>query len=535
MRKKRDDPSERTTRNGEGLTTRRGTPHLTAMFLMFACFSGFSAMAWCADGGIKFPEPGEGYQILPPVDSSQQAPAGYEGRTDTSTRRAVGNTPATAGISFVGTFKFGNQIKTCPAGDGTAEGDGVFSVSLDRTDTRANSQSTIHVQMLAKAKYKGQVGDDAYIKNPVTAEIDYTYDQSGTLGGHGGPIATPAGSHSAQHITVPITVGSNLGPPDFGAFGGGDPAQAHYTDAVGASMALAYWAGIYYSIAQMKWRTGECPQIAFSPPNSSNLTPGQNITVNAQVKSKDGQSSSGSFKESHSFGGSLSPETGPAPMKFNYTAPLQAVKNAGFQTIGVSRAGIAIGEWQSGVHGSWSGRISFELTNDAPEIHEQMRDVSGHARYQTTVMFKNGVGTALGSANVKSKIELRQNALRGGAHTIIKDTSSDIDGSAEGSSQVKVEVNLDKNAGTYRIFIVWDTKQIGQPVHTVYCKRETCTPHDGNTLWVGPERVTAIDGKLDNNLTHLQGTTTEESNGPRDYITGLQKHTISWDVSWVAK
>ena len=483
---------------------------------------------------MSFPGPGEGYQITQ-NDSSQPTPAGYEGKTDISTRTAVGNTPATAGKRIVATFKFGNQIKTCPQGDGTAEGDGVFSVTMDRTDAQANSTSTTHMQMLAKAKYKGQVGDDAYIKNPVMAEIDFTYDLSGSIRDRSGAIATPVGSHAAQHITIPINVGNGMAAPSFGDFSGGDPFQAHYADAFSVGTALAYWAGVYYSVAQMKWRTGECAQIAFTPPsNTVNLTPGAKQAVSADVKSKDGQSSQGKFDESHAFGGTVSPETGAAPMKFTYTAPVGAVKTTGFETKATSRAGIAIGEWESGVHGGWSGRISFELTNDAPEIHEQMRDYSGHGRYQTTLVFKNGVGTAVSSANVKSKLELRQNALRGGARTIIKSDSTDIDGSAEGSSQATVEVSLNKNAGTYQIYIAWDGKPIGQPVHTVSCHRETCATHDGNPLWAGPERVTAIDGKL-GNLTHLQGSTTEQSNGPRDYITGQQTHMITWDVSWVGK
>ena len=483
---------------------------------------------------MSFPAPGDGYQITK-SDSSQPAPAGYEGRTDTSTQTAVGNTPATAGKRYVATFTLGNEIKTCPLADGTAEGDGVFSMTMDYTNAQANSTATTHVKMLAKAKYKGEVGDDAYIKNPVMADIDYTYDQSGSIGGHGGPIATPAGSHVTQHVTIQINVGNDLGAPSFGTFAGGDPAQAHIADAYGAGTALSYWAGVYYMVAQMKWRSGECAQIAFTPAsNTLNLTPGKSLTVTADVKSKDGQSSQGKFDESHAFGGTVSPESGGAPMKFTYTAPVQAVKNVGFETQATSRAGIAVGEWQSGVHGSWSGRITFELTNDAPEIHEQMRDISGHGRYQTTVIFKNGVGTALSSANVKSRVETRQNALRGGAKTIIKDTSNDIDGSAEGSSPVTVTVNLDKTAGTYRIFIGWGTKQIGQAIHTVYCKRETCTPHDGNMLWAGQGRVDAIDGKL-SDLTHLQGTQTDQSYGPRDYITGQQTHTVTWDVSWVGK
>lgn len=520
--------------NREELAAHRAGSWIPAMFLVTACFLALPMCAWCEESAISFPGQGEGYEITQ-KDSSQPAPEGYQGRTDTTTRKAVGNTPATKGISFTGTFKFGTEIKTCPSGDGATEGDGILSFSLERIDTRPDSASTTHVQMEAKAKYKGQVGDDAYIKNPVMAEIDYTYDRTGSIGGHGGPLASPSASHSGQHITIPINVGSGMSVPTFGDFSGGDPFQGHYVDAFSAGMALGYWAGVYYSVAQMKWRTGECAQVTFSPPSgSSNLTPGQNISVNAEVNSKDGERSTGSFKESHAFGGKVSPETGPAPMKFTYTAPTTSVKSAGFETIAVSRAGIGMAEWQSGVHGGWSGRISFELSNDAPEIHEQMRDASGHGNYQTTLVFKNGVGTALGSANVKSSVILRQNALRGGARTVIVDSRNEIDGSADGSSQAKVQVNLDKAAGTYQIFIVWDGKQIGQPMHTLYCKRDACTSRDGNMLWVGPERVNSIDGKL-SDLTHLQGSKTEESSVSRDYITGKERHKISWDVSWVTK
>ena len=51
---------------------------------------------------------------------------------------------------------------------------------------------------------------------------------------------------------------------------------------------------------------------------------------------------------------------------------------------------------------------------------------------------------------------------------------------------------------------------------------------------LGQERVNAIDGKL-SDLTHLQGTKTDQSYGPQDYATKQQTHTISWDVSWLAK
>jgi len=79
--------------------------------------------------------------------------------------------------------------------------------------------------MRAKAKYKGQVADDAYLNGPVTAEIDYSYTLSGTIRGTGGALATPAGSQVEQHITIPFVVGKDRTPPSIGAFAGGDPTK----------------------------------------------------------------------------------------------------------------------------------------------------------------------------------------------------------------------------------------------------------------------------------------------------------------------
>jgi hypothetical protein len=59
----------------------------------------FPLPSWCTGPSpIHIPARGEsGWQFSPPNDRSQGAPSGYEGRTDTSTLTAVGNTPATAG------------------------------------------------------------------------------------------------------------------------------------------------------------------------------------------------------------------------------------------------------------------------------------------------------------------------------------------------------------------------------------------------------------------------------------------------------
>jgi hypothetical protein len=190
-----------------------------------------------ADGPVSIPKEGEGYQITK-TDSSKKAPSGYEGRTDTSTQTAVGNTPATMGKRVVSHFTLSNQIKTCPSADGAAEGDGVFSLTVDSTDAQASGTSTVHIEMRAQAKYKGQVSDDAYLDGPVKAEIDYTYTQSGSFRGANGAIATPAGSNVAQHVTIQFAVTKDVGAPDIGAFAGGDPTQGHYSEAFSAGTAL---------------------------------------------------------------------------------------------------------------------------------------------------------------------------------------------------------------------------------------------------------------------------------------------------------
>src|SRR6185436_20850229 len=96
-------------------------------------FLGLPVHSRAAGGPIRIPGPSDGY-LITKNESTRPAPSGYEGRTDISTLTAVGNTPATMGKRIVARFELGNQIKTCPAADGTAEGKGVFSMSIDYTD-----------------------------------------------------------------------------------------------------------------------------------------------------------------------------------------------------------------------------------------------------------------------------------------------------------------------------------------------------------------------------------------------------------------
>src|SRR5262249_15065150 len=143
------------------------------------------------------------------------------------------------------------------------------------------------------AKYKGQVSDDGFLHDEVKAEIDYTYTQSGAIRDPSGAIATPAVSNVTQHITISFRVAAGLtAAPTLGAFEGGDPTQGHYAEAYGVGMALTYWAGVYYSIAQTRWQQdGTCVKVVFDPPsNTAQLVPGGKVTVKAEVQTKGGES-----------------------------------------------------------------------------------------------------------------------------------------------------------------------------------------------------------------------------------------------------
>jgi hypothetical protein len=319
-----------------------------------------------ANPPIRIPGPGEGYQITK-NESTRPAPSGYEGRTDISTLTAVGNTPATLGKRIVARFELGNQIKTCPAADGIAEGNGVFSVSIDYTDRPASgAASTVHIEMKADGKYKGQVGDDAWVMNPVNGEIEYTYVQTGTLRDPSGAMATPAGSNSRQHITIPFSVARDMTAPSVGAFSGGDPTQGRYAEAISAGTALVYWAGVHDSVAQTKWRQDNtCVNVEFTPPSYTvRLVPGAMTRVNAEIKTKAGASVKGTFSGARARSGldTVSPATGASPMAFTFTAPTQPVPQASFVVNATSRAGVASGEWFAGLGTDWSGRISVTYT-----------------------------------------------------------------------------------------------------------------------------------------------------------------------------
>src|SRR4029077_4806316 len=146
----------------------------------------------------------------------------------------------------------------CPDADGKVEGTGIFNFFVDYTNAQATQTDTLHIELNVKAKYKGQVGDNALLEGPVNAEIDYSYVSSGRTRASNGALTNIAPTNIQQHITMPIMVSPKaMAPPDLGTSSGGDPTKGHYAEAAGTGLMLSYWAGVYYSIAQIKWYGGE--------------------------------------------------------------------------------------------------------------------------------------------------------------------------------------------------------------------------------------------------------------------------------------
>ena len=509
--------------------------HSSVKFAIGAlCFAWVGVIRCVAQSPIAIPGPNSGYEISR-SDSSEAAPAGYEGRIDTSTQTAIGNTPATTGRKIVAKFTLGNQIRTCPHADGTVEGEGMFSVSIDYTDAQANGTAAIHIEMNTNGKYNGQVGENALLQGPVKGKFDYTYAQTGKFRDQSGVIANSPPSNTQQHISIPIAVLPNMKSPDFGAFSGGDPAQAHYGGALGASMALAYWAGVYYSIAEMKWyggetsgggtsaRAGQCVVVAFDPPSYTLQPPlGSTAEVNAVVKTKNGEIVPAHFIEASAYSGSMvSPSLGDSsqssPLKFTYTAPKQKVSKPGFGVGALSRAGAAVGEWHTGLGTGWSGQITYEKTftgddGGSPGIQQW----SNSARESVIVTVENGVATYHG--HVESKYHLIS------YHPVAKsgpafDYGDDSEENGDGDSPARVEVSIDESRGSYGILIGPALTADGRPkaawgpigkAHSVSCRHDAgCETYDRD---VGMPTI-RLSGPLSGRLqdpNHIQASYTDQ-------------------------
>jgi len=473
----------------------------------------YPVKSWCDSPPVKIPGPNEGYEITH-NDSSQKAPGGYEGNTDTSIQTAVGNTPATKGKKFVTSFKLENRIKTCPAADGSAEGTGVFSMIMDYTDEQASGTSFLHMEMATDAKYKGQVGDDARLQGPVTGEFDYTFKQSGWFGDPHGAKANTSPSNVQQHVNLPIIVGRLGQMPDFGPFDGGDPTKGHYSDAVLSSMALGYWAGVYYAVAQVKWyggdtdagrsggalRSGVCAEIVLDPPSYTVQPPlGTQTEVRAMLRTRRGEEVPAQFLGVKAFsGGSISPSSGQSgigsPMSFTYTAPDRKTPHAGFGMAALSRAGTAVAEWLTGLGTGWSGQISYVKQYSG----DQGQNWSNSLSETVTIDVKNGVAEFNGSFEEEHVSEnFHPVATGGGKVTMQLESSSASRGYAQANVPATIHVNIDEKRNTYDIQVgVPEAPQSTGKTHSTSCFLSKCTSTDQDIGMISMPLLDPMAGTL---------------------------------------
>jgi hypothetical protein len=483
------------------------------------------------DTPVVIPKDGDGYQITR-TDSSQAAPAGFEGRTDIARIKAVGNTSATTGKTVTATLTLGNQIKTCPQADGTAEGEGIFSIVVDSTNAQSDGTSTSHIEMRAKAKYKGQVADDAHLHDPVNAEIDYTYSRSGNFRATNGALTTPSPTNIEQHTTIPVLVSSQpMGAPSFGAFSGGDPTQGDYGNALSAGSAVAYWGGVYYTFAQTKWNQGLCATVVFNPP-AHTVQPvlGGETLVSAAIKAKTGESVDADIHADPFSGGYVTPEVGRSnasvPVKFTYTAPSKKGPIAGFKVGATSRAGVALADWIADLGTGWSGQITCTRETSGDEGKNDLQVWSNYELMRITIEVKDGKGRAYGYGEVKGIAINNRYALRGGATVILNQTSSTSQGVVEGDASASVDVTIDKAHGTYSIDPSFNLAT-GKS-HWTSCIEGKCT--EGDTILAANPGMQVITEKLDD-VNHLRGSRSYTTPNLGRAKNGKQVFTLTWDLA----
>ena len=451
------------------------------------------------------------YSISQSNGADEKAPSGYAGRTDTSMLTALGIVPATRGKSVIAHFTFSNKIRTCPDGDGVVEGEGEYSLTIDKND---NGSPTSHWTMHARAKYKGQVNDDAMLDGPVKAEIDYTTSDGNT-----------------QHVTIPFAVGVGFSVPSFGPFSGGDPSHGNVSDAYAVGMGLAFWAGIYYSEAQMNWRDGFCAVASFDPPSRTvQPPPNTQVKVKAHIKSKQGEIVKAHFIEVRAhYGASVNPTVGWStdvePLLFTYTAPNQKATTGSFEILATSRAGIAkLQVWEGIVGRDWSGQIECSHIINGDEGHSEQQTWSYSAADRYTVEVIDAVAHAQGYSEQSGFGQnLRPIARQG----YVFDNSSSSNGVVSGSRVGRVTVDLNMETKRYRIDVEHRPFDIGV-LHTETCDHSRgCESTDINF----GVQTCFLSGSLTGEFTNPN-----ELSGSNHYSHSgegrSRKGTQTWDASW---
>ena len=505
------------------------------------------ALSLPARAQVEWPKVSDGYVIKKTADVDNPAPAGYEGKIVSTTQVATGNTPATAGKTYTLTVILNAQVPDCPQADGTENGDGELSYIWDFKNQSASGPSTSHAEARAKAKFKGKVDDDSKLINPVTADIDYMFTASGSSGGHGAPIATAAPTYAAHHISMPVIIGGEI--PELGTITGGDYMVAHYSDAVGLGMPLAFFGGAFLGTAQAHWSTPDsCVHVVYDPPSFSRQpVPGSTVKVNGYIKTKGGDGVRGKFIGTDIIAGNGSvnarrgtdesvsvtaSNTDPgSPAIFIYTAPTKKLSHMGFGAAATSRAGNALGTWETGLGTNWSGQITVSKISPGVDRSSDLITSHHYEATQITINVRNGEGTADGFSEVNGFGENKHYVADGNGKSHIELLASDTDdGMAQGQVKATAGVLLDTLTHHYTITLSFPPFPTGKRTSTS-CVRGKCTTRDEQ--FSVANILPMLGGKLDD-LNHVSGSM-DLGGAPK--VLGFAQgpsagtYTVHWDLA----
>jgi len=483
-------------------------------------------------------DPG-GYSISK-TDSTEKAPEGYEGQTHKGTQTSTGNTPATDGRIFVLKTTLSNEIKICPKADGTSEGEGEFSASVEYSDKQGNAG---HIAMDAKAKYKGKVGDDALLDGPVKADIDYTYSRSGSFPDKSGTIFSPPAVNVQQHVTMDVAVGA--GPANMPGLSGlavSDALQDKISNAFDAAAAVAFWGGVYYGVAETDWTQGGCVLVVFDPPSHTvKPPPGTQVKVKTQVQTKTGEITKAHLVNARPIAGSnVDPGEGVsdvgAPITFTFTAPMKkptGPSEPGFDVSVVSRAGATgmkdSGEWRADLGKDWGGQITYSSTRSGDAGGNDLQTWSISANTSFTIWVKDGGAEASGHAEQTDVQETRQGVARGGTVVMVPVHRFTSQGSAEGFSKGKVHVDIDRERKTYLIRLDLGLIPAGK-ADIVDCVREKCNA-ETSPFYVVPNFQGFLESRTLDDPNHVHGSKTTATHGLGRGANGTLTETLTWDLA----
>ena len=275
-----------------------------------------------------------------------------------------------------------------------------------------------------------------------------------------------------------------------------------------------------------------CVQTEFSPPsNTLKLVLGGETKVKTEIKTYAGERVKARYPVIKGYDSVEYTETYSdvgTPLQVTYTAPSKKPSDPtttlGFKVEATSRAGVTEGMWKVGLGTGWSGLIVYEeiITGDQGGNDLQVWNNSSSTR--VTMQIQEGRWQALGFSEMQGMQRTKQPKFPSG---FITASSNDDYGTVMDSSDVKLDVYLDKVRGTYTIQAQYAFKKEGKR-YSHSCSRDNCRS-DEFAFGIAPIPL-GMTGKLDD-PNHLHGSQSEVGTGVGYVHNGTRTRNLTWDLA----